>query len=65
MTYELYVGGVDGETHFNLSTPNRAAIRQALFQHDHEGSAVTLTVLAEDADAYKVLDALDKARPED
>lgn len=41
-TYILYISCVDGETGYEITSPNKAALRGFLRQYDHEGSCVSL-----------------------
>lgn len=56
----LGIGGVDGETGVNITTPLVAAVRKFLKENDHEGSFVSMSVKVYDEDAYTLLEALEK-----
>jgi hypothetical protein len=58
--FELFIGGVDGETNVTMSASRLRSVREFLAQRDHEGSGVTLRVTAESGDeAYAVVSALE------
>ncbi len=59
MTFELTIGGVDGETNIIAISSDTSTLRQLLTQHDHEGSSVTIRVTADSEEAFKLLATLE------
>lgn len=59
MIFELILSGVDGQTEYAIRTPRAETIREVLADYDHEGSSISLHVIAEGEDTYKLLDLCD------